>query len=407
DEDYENKGNDYPLPYVRWTEKRNFETILNAIERKALDVIPLITEKVELKDYQNIYGDMRKHGAIASLISYSESSINNTVVKLTDNPFQGVNNGIGIIGAGNFTGATVIPAFKDLKANIKYVVSAGGLTATSIGKRSGAVNATSDYREVLKDKDVDLVLITTRHNLHAEMVIEALRANKNVFVEKPLCLKEQELELIIEAQKESGKNVMVGFNRRFAPLAEKLKSLIGNAPMNIVATVNAGFISPEVWVHDMEVGGGRIIGEACHFIDLCSYLAGSRVLEVCMNAMGTIPQENTDNASILLHYENGTNAVINYFSNGSKAYSKERIEVYSQGKTFVLDNWRQLKAYGVSGFTRQKGKQDKGHRNQFRLLVNRTNEGGNVLIPFDSIVNTSKASFGALSSMREGGWIKI
>jgi len=185
-----------------------------------------------------------------------------------------------------------------------------------------------------------------------------------------------------------------------------MKQLIGEGPKNITATMNAGYIPPEVWVHDLEVGGGRIIGEAVHYIDLCTYLAGSKVKAVCMNSMGTNPQENTDNASILLKYENGTNAVINYFANGSKAYSKERIEAYNQEKTLVIDNWRTLKGYGVKGFSKQKNKLDKGHKNQFRLLVESI-KTGRPIIPFDEIVNTTKASFAAIQSLKEGRWVEV
>src|SRR5690554_3143734 len=177
--------------------------------------------------------------------------------------------------------------------------------------------------------------------------------------------------------------------------------------MNIVATMNAGAIPANVWVHDMEVGGGRIIGEACHFIDLCTYLTGSRVKEVCMNAMGTHPEENTDNVTILLKYENGTNAVINYFANGSKAYAKERVEVYSQERTLVMDNWRKLKGYGFKGFSGDSSSQDKGHGEQFGLLVKSVKEGGQPIIPMDELVNTTLASFAAIDSLKTGGWVDI
>ena len=177
--------------------------------------------------------------------------------------------------------------------------------------------------------------------------------------------------------------------------------------MNIVVTMNAGTVPASHWVHDMEIGGGRILGEACHLIDLCSYLADSRVKAVCMNGLGETPQMNIDNASILLRYENGTNAVINYFANGSKAYPKERIEVFSQGKVLVLDNWRQLEGYGVKGFSKMKAHQDKGHLAEFGLLNERVVQGGESLIPFESLVNTSKASFAAIQSMMERKWIDV
>ena len=278
-----------------------------------------------------------------------------------------------------------------------------------MAKKHKIANSTTDYHQILNDENVDLVMITTQHHMHAKMVIEAINAGKSVFVEKPLALNESELDEIIEKYNSKDVNVSVGFNRRFAPLAKKMKKALGSssAPINIIATMNAGFIPNDVWVHDMEIGGGRIIGEACHYIDLCSYLAGSKVISVCMNAMGTNPEENTDNASILLKYENGSNAVINYFANGSKGYSKERVEVYSQERTLVMDNWRKLKGYGFKGFSSAKSGQDKGHFNQFQELVTQQKNGGEAIIPFDEIVNTTKASFAAIESLKEGKWISI
>ena len=190
-------------------------------------------------------------------------------------------------------------------------------------------------------------------------------------------------------------------------MAVKMKSLLGEGQKNIVATMNAGFIPSDVWIHDLEVGGGRIIGEACHYIDLCTYLAGSKVVAVCMNSLGKNPEENTDNASILLKYENGTNAVINYFANGSKSYSKERIEAYSQERTLVIDNWRTLKGYGVKGFSKLKTKQDKGHKAQFEMLVNSIKKGGKAIVPFEETYNTTLASFAAIESLKQGRWVAV
>lgn len=409
DEEYENKGHDYPLAYVRWTEKRNFETILNAIEAGALDVKPLITEAVDLKDYERIYGDMRKRGSIASILKYPESTELKRIVPVEGNHFVVGKNKIGIIGAGNFASSIIVPALIKAGAQIKYIASAQGLSAKVLAKKAKAEKATSDNSVIFQDDEVGLVIVSTRHNLHAKMVIEGLRAGKSVFVEKPLCLNLEELSEIEKVYQEAAKGVTltVGFNRRFSPFAEKLKKLAGDGPMNIVATMNAGFIPAEMWVHDLEIGGGRIIGEACHFIDLCSYLAGSRVVAVCMNALGENPQENTDNASILLRYENGTNAVVNYFANGSKSYEKERIEVFSQERVFVLDNWRKLTAYGVKGFSSMRGKLDKGHKRQFALLNERLKNGGEALIPFDSLLNTTKASFACITSLKEKCWIDV
>jgi predicted dehydrogenase len=177
--------------------------------------------------------------------------------------------------------------------------------------------------------------------------------------------------------------------------------------MNVIATMNAGFIPDNVWIHDLQVGGGRIVGEACHFIDLITFLTGSKVKSVCMNAMGVNPEENTDNATILLKYENGSTGVINYFSNGSKSYSKERVEVYSQERTLVMDNFRKTNGYGFKGFSGMKTKLDKGHKNQFNKLVNNLQSGGEALIPLDEIINTTEASFAAIESLKIGGWVNL
>ena len=409
DEEYENKGHDYPLAYVRWTEKRNFETILGAISSKILDVQPLITEEVDLANYAEIYGDMRKHGSIASILKFPVDSTIERVVPVGENRVMVGSGKLGIIGAGNFASATIIPALQKVNAPIKYIASAQGLTAKVLAKKAKAENATSDYRVMLNDPEINTVIITTRHNLHASMVMETLEAGKSVFAEKPLCLNEEELQNIENAYMKANDKITltVGFNRRFSPFAVKMKALVGGGPKNIVATMNAGYIPLEVWVQDMEVGGGRIIGEACHFIDLCSFLADSKVIAVCMNALGENPQENTDNVSILLKYENGTNAVINYFANGSKSYAKERVEVFSQEKVLVLDNWRRLEGFGVKGFSKMTGTMDKGHKRQFALLNERVQKGGEALIPFESIVNTTRASFACIESLKKKAWVEI
>ncbi|MHB1105745.1 MAG: bi-domain-containing oxidoreductase [Lutibacter sp.] len=409
DDAYENKGIDYPIGYVRWTEKRNFEAVLNAMSKGVLDVKPLITERIPLIDYKKIYGDMGHSKSIASILEYNVTEEPASTVAITPKSFEGKSGVIGIIGAGNFTSATILPNLIKLNAFIKYIASSGGLSSTTMAKKYKVVNSTTNYKEILSDKEVDLVFITTKHNMHAPMVLETLRAGKSVFVEKPLALTKIELDEIIAEYDKQNVNVSVGYNRRFAPLAKKMKMLLGNdnTPINIIATMNAGFIPANVWVQDMEVGGGRIIGEACHYIDLCAYLSGSKVIAVCMNAMGTNPQENTDNASILLKYENGTNAVINYFANGSKEYAKERVEVFSQERTLIMDNWRKLKTYGFKGGSDSSSNQDKGHYNQFNELIEQQQKGGNPMIPFDEIVNTTKASFAAIESLKQGTWIAI
>lgn len=410
DYNYEQKGNDYPIGFVRWTEKRNFEAILAAIGGGSIDVKPLISETHPLHDFHHIYGRISNSDAIASLLSYPIGTAYTRTVEITPPTLSaGASaSGIGIIGAGNFANAVILPSLKRAKADLKYLASASGLSSATLAKKFGVAKATSDYQEMLSDPSVGMVIVTTRHNLHASMAVAALESEKNVFVEKPLAINEHELQQIVEAQKKSGKSVLVGYNRRFSPHSQKVKRLVGNSPvLNITATMNAGFLPANLWVQDIEVGGGRIIGEACHFIDLLIYFTGSNVAAVCMNALGPNARENTDNASILLKFHNGSNGVINYFANGSKAYAKERIEIFHQQTTLVIDNFRKTTGYGVRGFRSLKSRQDKGHKSQFELLANSLRHGGDPLIPFDQIVNSTKAAFACIQSLKTKGWVEV
>lgn len=358
---------------------------------------------------------MDKTGSIASILMYPEkpsvsqrAGFERTVV-LGNSDFHHRNKAIGIIGAGNFTKMTALPALKKQDAPIQSISSANGLSGTHLAKQYGIPKSTTDYREILADPQVGMVVITTRHNLHARMVIAALEADKDVFVEKPLCLNIQELEAIQKAAETSERSITVGFNRRFSPHIQAIKHALGKSPgpMNLSATINAGAIPANAWVHDLAVGGGRIIGEACHFIDLLLYLAGSRIEAVCMNALGHSREVNTDNASILLRFSNGSNGVVNYFSNGHKGYSKERVEVYSQARVAIMDNFRRTEAFGFSGFNGLKSRIDKGHTRQFELLTDRVRNGGELLIPFAEIENVTRASFACLDSMLRNAWVSL
>ncbi|MBW8049846.1 MAG: zinc-binding dehydrogenase [Cytophagales bacterium] len=439
EDDYEIKGLDYPLPYVRWTENRNFQTILNAISKGQLNVKSLITEIVDLEEYDKIYSNLSNTKSIAAIIRYKNEAVLKTSFKVRSTKYEvrnrkhevgNMNTGkqpsLAIVGAGNFTKMTLLPILYKTGAQIKYIVSDGGVSGTHLAKKYSVSMSSTNYDEVLKDKEVDAVMITTRHNLHAEMTIKALQAGKHVFVEKPLVITETELKNVIKALEKSERSVTVGFNRRFAPLVTKAKSLLGSSLgtpacafgasagrrppspiMNIIINVNAGFIPSDHWIHDISVGGGRIIGEGCHFIDLISFLTASEVKEVVASAIGTDHAENTDNVSIILKYKNGSQGIVNYFANGHKAYAKERIEIYTQGRTLILDNFRKLQGFGLSGFSKKSSKQDKGHKEQFNNYINYLKTGGEPIIPFSEIINTTNAALAAVRSLKTGGWVKI
>ncbi len=411
DESYEQKGHDYPLPFVRWTEKRNFEAFLQALEYGRLDLPPLMTHRVPLEDYHRIYGDMGRGDVIAAILEYSEHSRPDSFVDIShERAIPSKKGVVGIIGAGNFAGRVILPALAKTEVQVKTISSAGGVNGTRLAGKFGIARSTTDYRQILDDPEVELVVIATRHHLHAPMVKEALSCGKHVFVEKPLAIHPAELEEIIASYRDHpDSTVTVGFNRRFSPHAMKTRQLLEpiREPFHVTATMNAGHVPPDSWVHDMEIGGGRIVGEACHLIDLITFFTGSMVTAVCMSSLGAHPKENTDNASILLRYADGSSGVINYFSNGSRKYSKERIEVFAQGKTIVIDNFRLTRAFGVSNFSKLATRLDKGYRRQFELLADRLRDGGDPLIPFDQLVNTTKAGFAALASSRRRSWIDV
>ena len=409
DDNYEQNGKDYPIGFVRWTLNRNFETVLKFISTGRLKVQSLITEVVDFQDYKQIYDNIEKSKSIASILKYRANiDLTQTKITLKNHSFKNTNAILGIIGSGNFTKATVLPIFSKLKVNIKYLSSSSGLSGTLLAKKFDIQYSTTNNDDILNDSEIDGVIITTRHDAHARMCIAALKAGKHVFVEKPLALSLEEINEIIEVYQQTEKTLTVGFNRRFSPFVQDIKQKLGdsNLPLNVIITVNAGEILANHWTQDINIGGGRIIGEACHFIDLITYLSGSLVESVVMNSMGENLAENTDNATILLKYQNGSSGVINYFSNGNKGYSKERIEVYAQGKTMVIDNFRKSEYYGLksSGISRS---QDKGHHEQFRLFLERLKNGGGATIPFEEIINTSRASICAVESLKLGAWVRI
>ncbi|MBD2704794.1 bi-domain-containing oxidoreductase [Spirosoma sp. BT702] len=412
DDTYEQQGHDYPLSYVRWTENRNFQTIIQLLANRQLDVKSLITSRVLLAEFGKIYNHLNVSNQIASLLCYPEQPDIKTIIQISNSPHQLGFATVGLIGAGNFTQAILLPALKKTGATLKTIASAKGLNATLLARKYGIYQSTSDYRRIINDPKIDLCIITTRHNSHAQLTIEALRAGKHVFVEKPLAIYEHELPELIQTFQSARNTVLVGFNRRFSPYVQKMKSLLSghhtvSIPMNVVITVNAGAIPVDNWVHDRAIGGGRILGEACHFVDLITFLTGSRVARVCMNAMGQYPTETTDSASMLLRYENGSTGVVNYFSNGSKAYAKERIEVYSQELTLVLDNFRRLTGYGFRGFSRMSGSQNKGHTELIRQFIRQIQLGEEPLISFADIINTTQTTLAALQSLRENSWVNV
>lgn len=407
-------GNDYPFGFVRWTAGRNFEAILAGLDSNLIHVKSIISDLVDFENVLSIYDTINTQKRIGTIICYEDSKSFESpkFVSLNDGSKRTFNQnnsqlGVAIIGAGNYTRMTLLPSLKDMDINLNWIVSKTGLTGTELAKKFSIDKSSTDIDLVLNDKATDIVIITTRHNSHHDLVKKALEAGKNVFVEKPLCLSLEQLEDISRAYFSSNQKLFVGYNRRYSPFSIKLKKFLSGNPISVVANFNAGFIPPDSWVHDMKIGGGRIIGEACHFIDLICYFTDSLVQSVCTNALGKDPTKNSDNASIFLKFENGSIGVINYFSNGSKKYQKERIEVFDSGKVFIIDNFKSLTMFGENGFRKKSFRVNKGHRNQFVEILDNLRNECPPLVSFEELSNISMATFAAIESLEKNRWINL
>ncbi len=414
DDAYERGGNDYPFGFVRWTEQRNFEAILGMLATDRLSLDGLITHRYPIADAPEAYATVQSdRAALGVILDYPEAADRTQRIALPasgDAPKAG-RAVVGVIGAGNFSKMTLMPAMSKTDAQLKYVADLRGDSAQHLAGKFSVAHAVTDYKMMLDDGEVNAVLIAVGHNLHAKFVCEALAAGKHAFVEKPLAMNVDEIKQVIEAASASpGRHVMVGFNRRFSPHIEKIKQLLvgRGEPLAMTMTVNAGHIPPDVWVHDPLRGGGRIVGEACHFIDLLAYLAGSKVRSVAAHQMGEGVAVKEDKMSISLGFEDGSVGTVNYFANGSKAYAKENLEVYSDQRVLHMYNFRRTTGYGFSGFKKFKtSRQDKGHSAEFAAFVERVADGGGPLIPLDDLVNVTLASFAAMTAAAEGRTVNI
>jgi predicted dehydrogenase/threonine dehydrogenase-like Zn-dependent dehydrogenase len=402
DPDYEERGQDYPLGFVRWTEQRNFEAVLDLMASGQLNVAPLITHRYSIEEAPKAYDVLSsREKSIGILIDYpapaaaARAAEPQTVALSKMRSSTGAVR-MGFIGAGAYSGRTLVQAFKTAGAELRTIVSAGGVSAVHYGRKFGFAQATSDATAIFADPEIDAVCIATRHDSHARYVEAALKAGKHVFVEKPLCLTAKELAAIEAAQVSGGSLLMVGFNRRFAPMVVRMKAQLARTPgpKSFIMTVNAGQIPAEHWTQDPRVGGGRIVGEGCHFIDLLRYLTGAPVTDfdvAAMDAPGGAPRPDT--VAIRLSFADGSLGVINYFANGAKAFPKERLEVFAAGRILALDNYRRLAGYGMPGFRTVRAlSQDKGQTACAQAFVTAVKDGGPAPIPFDEILEVSRLS---------------
>lgn len=373
---YEQKGLDYPIGFVRWTEQRNFEAVLAMMAEGRLDVRPLVSHRFELAEarraYEIVGGAEPSLGVVLTYPAEEEvpnGTLRRKTTVLAAQPAgapRRADAAIGVIGSGNYAGGVLIPAFEKAGARLQTVASSAGVTGLHAGRKFGFAETTTDIDAVFAAPDVDAVVVSTRHDSHADLVLRALAAGKHVFVEKPLALTLGEVDAIEQAhavaRTPAGATpvLMVGYNRRFAPQIVRMKALLesSGAPKAMVMTVNAGAIPASHWTQDREVGGGRIIGEACHFIDLLRALAGAPVVTQHMAPMAS---ECGDTVTLTLGFADGSIGTVHYFANGTKAVAKERLEVFTAGRILQLDNFRRLDGHGWSGFKAIKlWRQDKG-----------------------------------------------
>lgn len=371
DNNYEEKGIDYPIGYVRWTENRNMKEFLQMIAEKKIVAKSLIDNEFELEQAEQAYSVLMKENPLAILLKYSKKKEIEKKITVSPKPVAKDVMNVAIVGAGGFARATHLPNLHQIDGyNIRAIVTGKGSNAKQLAEQYGADYASSDYREILSDPDIDVVLIATRHNLHAPIAIEAAKAGKNIFMEKPMAMDQKELDDLVEAVTENRVNLTVGFNRRFSPLSVEAKELLQNDkyPISMTYRVNAGSLPPDHWVNDPVAGGGRIIGECCHFLDLMFWFAQSPIRDFAVERLSSKDPnlESKNNIALSLKFENGSIGNLLYTTLGAASFPKERLEIYAKGSVLVIDDFMELEIYNGRKQGHKIKKQDKGH---FRELV--------------------------------------
>jgi predicted dehydrogenase len=416
DLNYEENGQDYPLGYVRWTEGRNFQAVVDLMASGKLKVTPLISHRFPIEKATQAYDVItgkKKEPFLGVVLTYPERKMKEerkiTFPPIVHRPLSTVK--LGVLGAGLFANAVLLPAIKKA-GNIQLIgiASSGGLHAQHSGKKFGFQYATSSDDEIINDPNVNTVAILTRHDSHTELVVKALKAGKHVFVEKPLAINSAQLSAISKQLKANNQSLLtVGFNRRFAPLAQQLKSSIVNRQSAIYAhyRVNAGPIPLNHWTQDPEVGGGRIIGEACHFIDFITFLVGASPVSVTAHALPDGGKYREDNVSMTFIFPDGSIGVVDYLANGDKSFPKERVEVFCGGQVAVLDDFVSLQTIRDGRKSEAKGAQDKGWVNEWKAFAKSIREGGNPPIPYEQLIGVTKSTFAAVESLRTGNKISV
>jgi predicted dehydrogenase/threonine dehydrogenase-like Zn-dependent dehydrogenase len=421
DPEYEERGHDYPLPYVRWTEGRNLEAFLDLVAAGSVRTAPLVTHRFPVEEsaraYELISGDAREP-YLGILINYDtgreiERSVANPKSNLkVQSSKSGGGVRVGWIGAGDYARRMLLPHFKEAGAEFVSIATASGVSARDVGTRYGFGRFVSGADDVLSDESINLVVIATRHDTHAALARRALERGLNVFLEKPLALDDASLDSLIDAASRSPGMLAVGFNRRFSPHAREAKAFFREvrAPLSILYRVNAGRVPRAHWTQDPREGGGRIVGEVCHFVDFMQFMTGSLVERVHAEAVTTSDREavGEDSVFVTLKFADGSNGTIAYLSEGDRALRKERVEIFGGGRAFVLDDYRSASAYRDGRETTSRLRaQDKGQRDELHALLDALRRGGPAPITLGELSNTTRATFRILDSLRTGEVVRV
>ncbi len=420
DPEYEERGHDYPFGYVRWTENRNIEAFLDLVAQQRIEVKPLITHRFSIEEAERAYQLIAGNGTepyLGVLIDYDVQRELRANISLREDAKAGNGTGqksvrLGVIGAGNYVQGMLLPQFQAAGADFRSIATATGLSARDVGKKYGFVTAVSGSEEILNDPDINLILIGTRHDLHADLVRSALERNRHVFVEKPLALNDAELDEVLRAAANSTAQLMVGFNRRFSPLARQAKEFFAErtTPLSILYRVNAGPIPREHWIQDPREGGGRIVGEVCHFVDLIQFWIGAPPVSVFAETIVASSHQivEEDSVFITLRYADGSNACIAYLAEGDKALGKERVEIFGACKVAVIDDFRHASFYNNGHENQVKLRtQDKGQREQVRAVCAVISEGHPAPISLLELATTTRTTFRVLESLKVGARVNI
>lgn len=408
DVNYEENGHDYPYAYVRWTEQRNMEAFLKLVSNGSVNLQPLTTHVFDIIDAEKAYDIVLgkvEEPSIGILLKYSDNTAAKQIstFKTGTNKLEKIN--VGFIGAGSFAQSYLIPNVKAAGASLDTVVTTKGITSKNVAEKFGFNNTSSSSEDILKNQSINTVFIATPHNSHAQYTIEALSANKNVFVEKPLAMTMDELDAVETVYKNSTGKLLVGFNRRFADVSKTIKKAFENLsePIFVNIRVNAGFIPKEHWTQNPELGGGRIIGEMCHFIDLMQYFSDSEPVKVYAECINTENEKlkADDNISIIVKFKNGSIGNLVYLANGDKSLPKELIEVFGGGKTGRINDFRSGELFQNNKTTKLKSI-SKGHKQEVTEYIEALKNGSNSPISFESIKLTTITTFKIIDSLNTG-----